>query len=217
MTSIAARGGSKYPWLEPSSVKTDGKYRVTADGQVRLIHTIDRVERALLTTDRHPTLVAMVAEVKKAHGEPPSGVFYINEWRHVLVKADGQTWFAGRYDDLLEFDLDGEKISARAPEGLAPGQPWPGPRVGVRYTLSATGDDVYCTRRITPQRERREKLSAYLDSATEEVRRWSSRKPGGGVVYINEARELFAPCDSAWRYLGPIRAHQWFPEPQIED
>src|SRR4051812_36466770 len=152
MASLAARGGSKYPWLEPSSVKTDGKYRVTADGQVRLIHTIDRVERALLTTDRHPELVAMVGEVKKAHGEPPSGVFYINEWRHVLVKAAGETWFAGRYESLLQFDLDGETISARAPEGLQPGDSWSGPRVGVRYTLASSGDDVYCRRRITPQR-----------------------------------------------------------------
>lgn len=216
MTTLAERGGAKYPWLEPSSVKSDGKYRVTADGQIRLVHTIDRVERALLTTNSHPGLVGMVTAVKKAHGDQPSGVFYLNEWRHVLVKAAGETWFAGRYEPLLEFDLDGETISARASQTLQPGDSWPGPRVGIRYTLNAAGDDVFCRRRITPQRERREELSAFIESAETVVRSWSRHKPGGGVVYINEARELFAPSDAKWIYLGRASTHEWYPEPMVD-
>jgi hypothetical protein len=207
----------RYPWLEPSSVKSDGKYRVTADGQIRLIFTLNREERALLTTDKHEDLVSRVAAVKKRHGDQPSGVFYINEWRHVLVKAGGGTWYAGRYEPLLEFDFDGQDISARAPAQLEPGDRWDGPRVGIKYTMTADGDDIYCKRMVRPQVERTERLSAYLGGSDQIVRSWSRHKPRGGGVYINEARELFAPVNEGWIYLGRAGAHEWFPEPSVDD
>lgn len=216
-TDLAERGGTRYAWLEPSSVKSDGKYRVTADGQIRLVYTLNREERALLTTSAHDALVTMVGAVNRAHGDQPSGVFYINEWRHVLVKAGGGTWFAGRYDPLLEFDLDGQVVSARPPSDLEPGDSWNGPRVGIRYTLTASGDDVYCRRMVRPQVERTERLSAFNDDAATVVRRWSKHKPGGGVIYVNEARELFAPHDAGWRYLGRAAHHEWFPEPIVPE
>lgn len=214
---LAEKGGAKYPWLEPSSVKTDGKYRVTADGQIRLVYTINREERALLTTAKHQELVSLVGAVKRAHGDPPSGVFYINEWRHVLVKAGGGTWYAGRYDKLLEFDLDGDAISAATPIGVEPGDRWDGPRVGIRYTLAASGDDIYCRRMIRPQVERTERLSALNDATATVVRQWSRHKPGGGAIYINEARELFAPVGDGWIYLGRASYQEWFPEPLVSD
>ncbi len=220
MTSLRASGRASqaYPWCEPTSVKSDGKYRVTADGQIRLVHMIDRRERALLTTNQHPQLVETVQAVKREHGDPPSGVFYINEWRHVLVKAGGGTWFAGRYDRLLEFDLDGQAISALAPVDLAPGDEWRGPRVGIRYTLAAAGDDVYCRRIVRPGRERDEYLSDFVPGASSLVRCWSSLRPHGGRIYINEARELFTPAreGATWTYVGRASLDQRFPEPQVE-
>lgn len=217
MTSVSSRP-RPYPWLEPSVINKDAKYRVTADGAIRLIFPIDRRERELLTTHAHPELVEKVAAVKAAHGEPPSGVFYLNEWRHLLVKAGGGTWFAGRYERQLDFDLDGKSVSTMAPAGLEPGQPWKGPHVGVRYTLAASGDDVYCRRRVTATRERDEYLSDYVPSAVELVRQWAKIRPGGGRLYINEARELFTPAGAAgvFTYVGRAPLDRWFPEPQVD-
>ncbi len=209
--------GVAYPWIEPTQVRSDGKYRVTADGEIRLTYMVDRRERALLTTDDHPALVRMVQDIKEAHGDPPSGVFYINEWQHVLVKAGGGTWYAGRYDRPLEFDLDGEVLTATAPAGLEPGDVWRGPKIGVKYTLAASGDDVYCRRVIRPGRERDEYLSDYVPSAPTVVREWSRVRPSGGRLYINEARELFTPGPEAgvFTYVGRTTLDCWFPEPQV--
>lgn len=211
-------GGLPYPWIEPSVVNREAKYRVTADGAVRLVYVVGQRERALLTTDSHPELVGMVQRVKTAHGEQPSGVFYINEWRHVLVKAAQCTWYAGVYDRLLEFDLDGTTISARASQDLKPGDPWPGPRVGIRYTLTASGNDIYCRRTISKRTERQEFLSDYVSDAESFVRTLAKHRPTGGRIYINEAREIFSPSsDGKFIYLGFAPTHLWFPEPHPEE
>jgi hypothetical protein len=211
-------GGLAYSWVEPSNVNREGKYRVTSGGEVRLIHILGQREYALLTTDEHPELVSVVRRVKAAHREQPSGVFYINEWRHLLVKAAGGTWYAGSYHRPLEFDLEGSMISAKAPAGLTPGDKWPGPRIGTRYALSASGDDVYCRRKIDARTERTEHLSDYVDDASAFARKMSKHKPGGGRIYINEAREIFAPsANNSFIYLGYAAVHQWFPEPQLEN
>jgi hypothetical protein len=219
MSELTRSGGVRYSWVEPTSVRSDGKYRVTADGEIRLVYQMGARERALLTTNRHASLVEMVGDVKRAHGDQPSGVFYINEWRHVLVKAGGETWFAGRHETPLEFDLDGGVISAAAPSSLKPGDSWPGPRVGIKYTLSAAGDDIHCKRMVRAQVERKEHLSDFLDDCSSVVREWSRFKPRGGGVYINEARELFAPdSDNAaeFTYLGRATIDRWFPEPRTD-
>ncbi|WP_156374211.1 hypothetical protein [Cellulomonas sp. Leaf334] len=208
--------GRPYPWLEPSSVKGEGKYRVTADGQVKVLHISGRNEMSLLASDPHAELVAMVGGVKRAHGEQPSGIFYINEWGHVLVKAAGATWYAGQYRTILEFDLGGGVLSARAPQGLPPGERWPGPQVGIRYTIAATGDDVYCKRRIDVRTERQERLSDYIADSPSFVRELARHRPTGGRLYINEAREMFSPLDGegSFVYLGRAPIDRWFPEPQ---
>lgn len=215
---MVPEGGLAYPWVEPSSVNKDGKYRVTSKGEVRLTHVVGNKEYALLAKDEHPELISMVRRVKVAHGEPPSGVLYINEWRHVLVKAAGSTWYAGSYGRPLEFDLEGSTISAKAPTGLAPGDKWPGPRVGTRYTLTASGDDVYCKRKIDKRTERVEHLSDYVDEASVFAEKLLKNRPSGGRIYINEAREIFTPAaDDSPVYLGYAPIHQWFPEPRPED
>jgi hypothetical protein len=42
-------------------------------------------------------------------------------------------------------------------------------------------------------------------------------KPNGGAVYINEARELFAPVERGEKYerlyIGHLGTRPWFPEP----
>ena len=218
LSSETATAGLAYPWVEPSSVKTDGKYRVTANREIRLDYTIGRREMRLVT-DAHPALAKVVMAVKSAHGEPPSGVFYLNEWQHVLVKAGGGTWYAGRYAEPIQFDLDGSALSTSAPADMRPGDIWTGPRVGIRYTVTASGTDVYCKRRVSQQTEVKEYLSDYFSSCEEVVKEWSRHKPGGGAVYINEARELFAPANGgeSFVYLGRVTYDQWFPMPGVDE
>src|SRR4051794_26849893 len=164
---MSASLGRPYPWIEPSSVNSESKYRLKADGRITLIHVTGQVERSLVTRDEHGPLVEMIRSVKSGRGDQPSGIFYINEWRHVLVKAAGCTWFAGVYDTILEFDLDGAVISPRAPAGVTPGRPWTGPRVGMKYTLTAGGDDIYCKVRLNKRAEQQEFLSDYVNDAAE--------------------------------------------------
>ena len=50
------------------------------------------------------------------------------------------------------------------------------------------------------------------------VGQWAEHKPGGGAVYINEARELFGPRgEDDYIYLGYMPLDEWFPRPAVED
>jgi hypothetical protein len=171
-------------------------------------------------TSPHLDLVALVARATGARPRELSpSYFSINEWRHVLVKRDGMTLFAGRYDEPLEFEVDDARLSAQAPRGLLPGQTWDGPRIGMRYTLTSTGTDVYGKRQNAAGLERKEYLSNFVPEVGRWVASWSKYKPGGGAVYINEARELFGPLGGGDRYLyfGYAPLDMWFPRPAVED
>jgi hypothetical protein len=85
-----------------------------------------------------------VSPVKLELTGDPGGAFYINEYRDVLVPdtSNGGSVYAGNYTRDLEFDYNGTPITPRPPQGLSPGDPWPGPHVGIRYTLMAGGRDI---------------------------------------------------------------------------
>jgi hypothetical protein len=144
----------------------------------------------------------------------------INEFRHVLVPTQSrEVLFAGVYTRDLEFAFGGQLISPVAPPDIEPGDVWPGPHVGIRYTLAANASDVRYEE-LTPRGTlRRVCLTDYCDDgeAAPLLSRIRRFKPGGGAMYINEARELFAPVDRGNGYervyLGHLGRHPWFPEP----
>lgn len=207
----------------PRNVGRDAKYSVVSGEDemiVRLYYWLDRhKEVALLTTEGHPRLVAMVNEVKEEQNDRPGGTFYINEFSQVLVPTQNGYFVAGLYDEFLEFSFEGILIGPRAPAGLEPGQEWRGPHVGIPYVLTADGRDVRYEREVRPQVIRRERLRDVIGAgpASQLAQRLARHKAGGGRVYINEAREFFAPIEQSgtWKYiyLGNLRDDSWFPAP----
>ena len=180
-------------------------------------------ERALITTAAHPELVDMVNHVKESVGNPPGGAFYINEFGQVLVPVvgDGTEYYvAGEYKRQLQFEFEGTVIGPEPPEGLEPGDSWPGPKVGIPYTLSADGRDVKFKAFTGPNRFLEKRLSDEVGrtEAGRLARRLARLKPGGGRIYINEARHFFAPVDvgGEWQfvYLGALGEDSWFSAPR---
>ncbi len=192
--------------------------------KVHLIYRSGHRERALLSTDLHRPLVDMVNDVKIEVQGAAGGVFYINEWGHVLVKtADRECYYAGRYPDPMAFFYDDREVGSVPAPDLQPGDPWPGPHAGVAYRLSADGADIYFEHEERPRRYTRHYLTDYASAAEvrQLVRRFVPYKQTGGRIYINEAREFFTPLmgedgDLEYVYLGPLReTDPWFPEPTV--
>jgi len=215
-----------YPGNLPRNVNHDAKYSVVhdTDGEmrVRLLYTLSEGERALLSTDRHPQLVDMVNQVKdEVHGAL-GGAFYINEYGQVLVPTSTAYFYAGKYTTLLEFDFEGKVIGPKAGSLLKPGDTWIGPHAGIPYVLAAGGRDFYYELETRPGVVKRTTLSTFVGvpAAAALGRRLSAVKGNqGGRIYINEAREFFAPIDigGAWDqlYLGPLGNDAWFPAPDL--
>jgi hypothetical protein len=207
-----------YPGNIPARVSKDAKYTCGLDGAIRLLFHLGNREETLLTTDQHPKLVEMVRAVKEAKGESPAGVFYINEYGHVLVKAAGETWYAGTYAEYLAFEFEGETIGPWAPKDARSGDVWNGPHVGISYTLTADGRDIYYKRTVRPGVRRKELLSDYADAkiVTDLAR---PIRQQGGRLYINEAGVLFTPTQGdgqlVYRFLGIIDLAHWFPAPDV--
>jgi hypothetical protein len=217
-----------YPGLIPSNVNKDAKYSVVsrqAGGmEVRLVYRVTARERELLTTDRHDALVAMVNQVKVEETDQLGGAFYINEYFDVLVPTQaGGCFYAGTYEKLLEFDFEGGIISPRPPAGLQPGEPWPGPHVGICYRLTAGGNDIKYERLVRPRRIQEYRLSDLVSqrAAAQLANRLRQIKGSqGGRVYINEVGEFFAPMNDgdggvSYVYLGPLEDDPWFPAPDV--
>lgn len=214
---------SLYPWLTPSNVSKDAKYSIRngRDGwEVQLLFRVSSRERALLATAGHDELIEMVNDVKETGSGAPGGAFYINEFCDVLVPTAGGSFFAGVYEELLEFDFDGEIISAAAPPDLRPGDEWPGPHMGVRYTLMAGGNDIKCE--IAGKRtkvEHRLSDTAGEAAAARLAKRLATVKGSdGGRIYINERGNFFSPPRDGGVehiFLGGLDEDPWFPAPDV--
>ena len=60
------------------------------------------------------------------------------EFGHVLVKtADRECYYAGTYPQPIAFRYDAREVASIPPPGLEPGELWPGPHAGIRYTVAA--------------------------------------------------------------------------------
>jgi hypothetical protein len=214
----------EYPGNIPMNVSRDAKYSVVTGKtgmEVRLIYRVSDRERRLLTTDKHDELVEMVNAVKTSLTGSPGGAFYINEYRDVLVPGDGACFYAGNYAPNLEFDFDGSILGPRAPVELSPGNPWPGPHVGIRHVITAGAQDIRYTRR-TRHREVDVYLSDHIgmDDARRLAGRLSMAKTSsGGRIYVNEALAFFARIEKGGRweyvYLGWLEEDGWFDPPDV--
>lgn len=207
-----------YTGHTPRNVSRDAKYSVVGrPPQVRLIYRSEKGEEALLLTRNHPRLIDLIAA---ARGGAPHGVFYINEFSQVLVPTPVGYICAGKYDAMLEFDYRNAVISPRPPASLRPGSLWVGPHAGIPYVLAVARNgkhDIYYWREWFEEgiRHRKRISLAQADLAGQLAK---TKGPGGGRIYINEARVFFAPVDEGeqvwrYRYLGALNGQTWFPEP----
>ena len=213
----------------PRNVSKDAKYTVRSGKPGPLIglmySTIDG-ERWYMTNERHPELVAMVNAVKTAHGNPPNGSFYINEYKQVIVPVahSDEYYLAGTYDKTLRFEFEGKTLSGEPVDltgnPLSPGDEWIGPHPGVPYVLAAGGNDVYYRSNPRPNVTKDIKLSNVrsADAAKKIAGQIRAVKGfAGGRFYVNECCSIFSPVNdgAGWRYLfiGTLDLACWFPLP----
>lgn len=205
-----------YDGPRPKVSGRQGRYKVNLNDQIEALYPIVSGMRAVLTTEQHPQLLAMVNAVKQTAGGSRGGPFLINEHKQVLVPTSAGWFVAGTYEEIIEFELDGEIISPEPPPDLSPGDHWPGPRVGMTYTLAAGGNDIYCRVEVG-NREVDVKLSeqAGVEANFLAERLAETKGTDGGRIYINEARQFFAPVGAGeappYLYLGPLDEEPWFP------
>jgi len=222
----------KFPGNCPRLAPKDAKYSIRWDGGeqvVSLIFRIGRTERVYLATSKHRKLVKMVNAVKEEYSEATGGVFYINEWRQVIVPVTGEIdyYYAGEYDGGLEFDCDGRTLSGRPNDldgkPLKPGDEWQGPHPGILYKLRAGGRDISYELRITPNRTREICLADAVGrkAAAEMARKIrAQRDDRGGRFYVNEWRAMFTPVSEEgglrYVYIGQLEdSDPWFPKPEV--
>lgn len=202
-----------------ANVNRDAKYSIkrnSGEWAVQLVYRGSHDERALLATQDHRDLVRMVNALKEEVTGEPGGAFYINEYKQVIVPAGGACYCAGYYGELLAFDFEGTTISPKPESRLAVGDIWIGPRVGLQYVLAAGASDIKFARNcgnlvVT------EFLSLHTsgrDATRLALRLARTKGLEGGRIYINEARQFFAPIQTTtgleYRYLGPLSDDPWF-------
>lgn len=203
------------------AIGKEARYTVKLDGSIQLTYAASNSERALLTTDGHDELVQLVNDAKRSGGATQGGgSFFINEFRHVLVPTQNGLLFVGKYTRDLEFVFNTTVVSPVAPSGISRGDVWPGPHVGMKYTLAAGASDIRFERETHRGTRERVSLSQHHDSQALQALLLMFRavKPNGGAFYVNEARECFAPVagDQGYErlYIGHLGNKPWFPEPQ---
>ena len=217
----------------PSNVSKDAKYSVRFDKReyvVGIYYESTDGELWYPTSDNHPDLVEMVNDVKMHFSGARGGIFYINEYKQVLVPTKGEEkayYFAGEYKHPLEFEFEGNILSGDAKdlEGnrITPGDIWSGPHPGIPYVLKAGGKDIYYRYKVRPNVEKKVTLSEHLSSKTAEMIAWQIveiKGAAGGRFYINEFCQMFAPVNKSsqleYLYIGRIEdLKNWFPKPTI--
>jgi hypothetical protein len=223
---------SRFPGNCPRLAPKDAKYAIRwRQGElvVSLIYRLDATERVYLSTDAHPQLVQMVNAVKQAATGESGGVFYINEWRQVIVpvRNDLDYYYVGEYSGELKFAFEGQILSGRPVDRngnpLRPGDPWEGPHPGIPYKLRAGGRDIAYEVRIGPDRVQEVRLSLETSPEAAEVvarKIRAIRGELGGRFYVNEWRAMFTPVaeagDLRYVYAGQLEeTDPWFRKPEI--
>lgn len=236
-----------YRGMWPRVVAKLGKYSVQfKDGawRITVLYDVGDGLRYLAVAGTHERLVERVNLIKRALRDGSGGVFYINEYRHVIVpvsipsSGEVQYYFADWLDEDLEFEFEGRRLTTQ-PLGvdgtpLRPGDPWVGPRPGIPYKLRAGGVDAAFESpaltddsppRVRPGVTRQVFLSRLLDGAAASraaapIR--AVRGHQGGRFYVNEHQAIFTPVGAGdgngldYIYCGQLDMRAWFPEPSVE-
>jgi hypothetical protein len=214
----------------PRNVARDAKYTVrtwqNGNPVVVLVYRSQDNERFYMTNEEHPELIDKVNKVKLFLGLPPNGLFYINEYKQVLVPcADGANYYlAGTYEKPLRFEFEGKIFSGEPVDSggqpLRPGDKWIGPHPGIPYILSAGGKDIYYTFQPRQNVEKDMSLSDAIgkEAAWSVAQRIAAVKGlQGGRFYVNEFCSIFTPIqegfDTNYYYIGQLDLSKWFPAP----
>jgi hypothetical protein len=228
---------SKFLGNCPRLAPKDAKYSIRWDQGEQVVSLIFRTgnrERIYLATKEHRQLVNMVNAVKEEYAGTSGGVFYINEWRQVIVPTTGSItgeidyYYAGEYDGNLEFNYDGQILSGRPLKldgrPLCPGDEWQGPHPGIRYKLRAGGKDVSYVLRTGLIRTEVCLADGVSPQAAGQVasRIRAQRDERGGRFYLNEWRAMFTPVSEEGRlryvYVGQLEdADPWFPKTVVAE
>ena len=213
----------------PNNVRKDGKYTVrrarSGGYEIQVVVRLNDRDRVLLTNSSHPDLVDMVNEAKFELTGEYGGAFYLNEFKAVLVpdsEGEGTSYFVGTYDPPLDFDFDGLSIGPLPPADLQPGDPWPGPRVGTKYTVIKGGKDVRFevkNGRIISEVRLSDQVGE--GAAHDVARAVYAVKCSGGSFYVNERGAMFAPNlenePTQYLYVGSLTDYLWFVPPEGYD
>lgn len=234
-----------YRGVWPQNVSKTAKYSVRhLDGRwkVTVLYDIGDGLRYLAVEGGDTDVPDRVNAVKAAVGEAPGGVFYVNEYRHIVVPANTsegvQYFFAGRLAKDFRFEFEGQPLDTR-PYGsdgtqLQPGDEWVGPLPGIPYILKAGANDLeYRTPALTdddppsvrPNTTAHVRLSKVLRDPAAVQRALKPiadlRGHTGGRFYVNEHGAIFTPMDGGdgdglrYTYCGQIDLADWFPEPKV--
>jgi hypothetical protein len=237
-----------YRGLWPQNVSKLAKYRVSFENtvwKVSVQYDIGEGLRYLAVEKDQRDVVERVNAVKTHLRSTPGGVFYVNEYRHILVPVAGSAdtanalyFSAGRLEQDFAFQFEGKPLTSRPVDAqgqpLVPGTKWTGPRPGIPYKLKAGGADIaYETPALTdtdpPEVRqgvtRNVELSKILKDKAAVARAVrpiaTVRGYQGGRFYVNEHGAIFTPVEGAdgngleYIYCGQIDRTAWFPEPPL--
>lgn len=171
------------------------------------------------------------------------GVFYINEYKHVIAPvrtpSGNHVRFICKWKG--EFKFPYSKSSESPPEilgpnpkpDMVPGSRWDGPRPGIPYILAAGGSDIYykmpaLTETDPPTVRERMTMQVHLSRVLDPARAAQAaamvlkvRNHQGGRFYVNEVGAMFTPVATGdgngidYVYCGDINLDNWFPEPHV--
>ncbi|MCX8034316.1 MAG: hypothetical protein N3A00_03240 [Thermodesulfovibrio sp.] len=217
----------------PRNVSRDAKYSIRSMGDkpvISIVYETNEGERWYPTTDEHPELIDLVRNVRAFFRQEPSGTFYINEYKQVILPVMGQRdyYYAGEYENPLIFKFEGLRISGQPlnfnGNSLQKGDEWIGPHQGIPYVLTAGGNDIKYRVELRPNVIREVKLSKVIG---EDNARLIAKKIcdviglRGGRFYVNEFGSIFTPrfdgSSIRYTYIGQLDFQFWFPKPQFQD
>ena len=234
-----------YRGLWPQNVSKLAKYGVRMidrEWKVTVNYDLGEGLMHLAVEGGDSDIVDRVNQIKEAADGQSGGVFYINEYHHLIVPVarDGTShyFYGGPVEPTFTFEFEGSPLTnrpvARDGEALSPGDPWAGPRPGIPYVLAAGGNDIYFETpaltdtdppSVRPGVTRQVKLSkvlrdrALVARAVRVIR--EVRGHQGGRFYVNEHGSVFTPVDRGdgnglnYIYCGQIDPGAWFPEPSV--
>ena len=215
------------------------EYRVTVqcdiDDELRYL-AVDESKNPEDQKITHQLIQAINALKMKLSGQP-GGVFYVNEYLHVIVpvKENGTSnyYYIGKLPrPTFRFQFEGRVLSGDA-RGLKFGESWTGPRPGVPYVLKAGGNDIEFKAPALTDDEvpgihqnltRIVKLSKVLKNPAKLARTVEPIRSiighAGGRFYVNEYGSIFTPrmdqeTGIDYKYCGKINLENWFPGPRV--